>query len=473
MHLILYRNDIEKSTFMKRLVFRLLAIASIIIAPLTLKAQEESSALQLIGPSTGSGTVGSQGTQALHLTLDQALEIALSENNTIKIADMTVEKTGYARKGSYAALYPNISANGSYQRTLKKQVMVMDMGGQPMEIKVGRDNNISTSASASMPIVNAQLWESLKLSGLDVELAVEQARSSKIAMVKQVKQAFYAVLLAEKSLDVVTNVYDNAQKNYEKTLQRFNVGKASEVERLRAQVTMMNAEPNVSSAENAVLLATWQLKAIMGIDLNTEVEVVGNLDDYTTQLLSPYISEEDLSKNSSLLQLGIQGRMLESTIRMQKKQYIPTLAANINYNYNAMGDDELRWFPSSTAAVSLSIPIFDGLQKHYNIKQSKINKNMLDLQREDTERNLRVAIRNYNDQMALCIKNYQAADATVGIAQKSYDISEKMYEVGKATMVELNDAQVSLMQAQLTQAQAVYNFMVAKASLDELIGKEE
>ena len=441
---------------MKRLVFRLLAITTIIIAPLTLKAQEAST-----------------NSTALQLTLDQALEIALSENNTIKIADMTVEKTGYARKGSYAALYPNISANGSYQRTLKKQVMVMDMGGQPMEIKVGRDNNISTSASASMPIVNAQLWESLKLSGLDVELAVEQARSSKIAMVKQVKQAFYAVLLAEKSLDVVTNVYDNAQKNYEKTLQRFNVGKASEVERLRAQVTMMNAEPNVSSAENAVLLATWQLKAVMGIDLNTEVEVVGNLDDYNTQLLSPYISEEDLSKNSSLLQLGIQGRMLESTIRMQKKQYIPTLAANINYNYNAMGDDELRWFPSSTAAVSLSIPIFDGLQKHYNIKQSKINKNMLDLQREDTERNLRVAIRNYNDQMALCIKNYQAADATVGIAQKSYDISEKMYEVGKATMVELNDAQVSLMQAQLTQAQAVYNFMVAKASLDELIGKEE
>ena len=447
---------------MKRLVFRLLAITTIIIAPLSIKAQEESSALRQ-----------AQGPQALQLTLDQALEIALSENNTIKIADMTVEKTGYARKGSYAALYPNISANGSYQRTLKKQVMVMDMGGQPMEIKVGRDNNITTSASASMPIVNAQLWESLKLSGLDVELAVEQARSSKIAMVKQVKQAFYAVLLAEKSLDVVTNVYDNAQKNYEKTLQRFNVGKASEVERLRAQVTMMNAEPNVSSAENAVLLATWQLKAVMGIDLNTEVEVVGNLDDYTTQLLSPYISEEDLSKNSSLLQLGIQGRMLESTIRMQKKQYIPTLAANINYNYNAMGDDELRWFPSSTAAVSLSIPIFDGLQKHYNIKQSKINKNMLDLQREDTERNLRVAIRNYNDQMALCIKNYQAADATVGIAQKSYDISEKMYEVGKATMFELNDAQVSLMQAQLTQAQAVYNFMVAKASLDELIGKEE
>ena len=442
---------------MKRLVFRIIAIITIGILPIFTRAQD--------GPSTGSGT--------LRLTLEQALEIALSESNTIKIADMTVEKSGYAEKGSYAALYPNVSVSSSYQRTLKKQVMVMDMGGQPMEIKVGRDNNINASASASMPLVNAQLWESLKLSGMDVELAVEQARSSKIALVKQVKQAFYAVLLAQKSHDVVANVYENAQKNYEKTLQRFNVGKASEVDRLRAQVTMMNAEPNVSSAENAVLLATWQLKAVMGIDLGTDIEVIGDLNDYTNELLTPYVSEEDLSNNSSLLQLGIQGRMLESTIRMQKKQYLPTLAASINYNYSAMGDETLSWFPSSTAAVSLSIPIFDGFQKRYSIKQSKISKTMLDLQREDAERSLRIGIRNYNDQMALCIKNYQAANATVEIAQKSYDISEKMYEVGKATLVELNDAQLALQQAQLTQAQAVYNFMVTKASLDELIGKEE
>ena len=418
------------------------------------------------------GVASSFGQQPLQLTLDQALEIALSESNTIKIADMTIEKTGYAKKGSYTSLYPNISASGSYQRTLLKQVMVMDMGGNPMEIKVGRDNNISAAASASMPLINASLWESLKLSGMDVEMAVEQARSSKISLIKQVKQSFYAVLLAEESLNVMTQVYENAQKNYEKTEQRAQVGKASEVDRLRAQVTLMNAEPNVSSAENAVLLATWQLKAVMGIDLETEVEVVGKISDYTDNMLSPYVANEDLSGNSSLAQLELQGRMLESTIRMQKKQYIPTLAASINYNYSAMGDDELRWFPSSTAALSLSVPIFDGFAKHNNIMQSKKTKDMLDLQREDTERNLRIGIRNYNDQMALCIKNYQAANSTVEIAQKSYEITEKMYEVGKATLVELNDAQLALEQAQLTQAQAIYNFMVAKANLDEMLGKE-
>ena len=414
-----------------------------------------------------------QESQTIPLTLDQALEIALSESNTIKIADMTVEKTGYAQKGSYASLYPNVSVSSSYQRTLLKQVMVMDMGGQPMEIKVGRDNNISASASASMPLVNASLWESLRLSEMDVEMAVEQARSSKIALVKQVKQAFYAVLLAQESYNVMNQVYENAQQNYEKIQQRYNVGKASEVELLRAQVTVLNAEPNVSSAANTVLLATWQLKAVMGVDLNTDFTVVGNLDDYTTEMLTPNITDYDLSNNSSLLQLDIQDRMLESTIRMQRRQYIPTLAASINYNYSAMGDETLSWFPSSTAAISLSIPVFDGFQRHFNILQSKKTRDMLNLQREDTERNLRIAIRNYQDQMDLCIKNYQAANATVAIAQKSYDISAKMYEVGKATQVELNDAQLALQQALLTQAQAIYNYMVTKATLDELIGKEE
>ncbi len=413
-----------------------------------------------------------QAQEPLQVTLDQALEIALAESNTIKIADMTVEKSGYAKKGSYAALYPNVNISSSYQRTLLKQVMVMDMGGQAMEIKVGRDNNISASASASMPLVNAPLWESLKLSALDVEMAVEQARSSKVSMISQVKQAFYGVLLAKESLAVMTQVYENAQANYEKTMQRYQVGKASELEKLRAQVNVMNAEPNVSSAENAVLLATWQLKAVMGLNLDTDIEAVGGLSDYTEQLLTPYVSEDNIENNSSMIQLDIQNRMLESNIRMQKKQYLPTLAASINYNYSAMGDDELRWFPSSNAALSLNIPVFDGFQKHYNIKQSKIAKDMLDVQRQDTERQIRIAIRNYNDRIALCVKNYTAANATVEIAEKSYQISEKMYEVGKATLVELNDAQLALEQALLNQAQAIYNFMVAKASLDELLGKE-
>ena len=123
------------------------------------------------------------------LTLEQALQIALSENVSVRVADLEIQRTGYARKGSYAALFPQIDGSGSYQRTIKKQVMYMDfdmskmMGGgaslpggdtgteeaaaKPASsdgFEVGRWNTWSAGVSASMPLVNAQLWKSLKIS---------------------------------------------------------------------------------------------------------------------------------------------------------------------------------------------------------------------------------------------------------------------------------------------------------------------
>lgn len=138
-----------------------------------------------------------------------------------------------------------------------------------------------------------------------------------------------------------------------------------------------------------------------------------------------------------------------------------------------MGDNfDMIWNPYSTLGVSLSIPIFDGFSKHNSIKQSKVSKDIIKMNREDTERNLNIAVKNYNNQMSTYMKNYIAAESTLEMAQKSYDIASKMYELGKATLVELNDAQLALVQAQLTMSQAIYNFMVAKASLNEIAGLE-
>ena len=410
------------------------------------------------------------------ITLDEAIEIALSESNTIKIADMTIEKTGYAKKGAYSALYPNINASGSYQRTLKKQVMAMEMAGQAMEIEVGMSNNVSAGITAAMPLINAQLWQSLKLSALDVELAVEQARSSRISMVSQVKQAFYSVLLAKEAYNVYKEVYDNAQKNFEDIEKKYNVGKASEFEYLRAKVNVNNAEPEVYSAENAVVLAIWQLKAIMGIDLATELDVEGSLSDYSNELVASLTVANDtvsFENNTTLLQLRLQDEMLSRTIKMTKFQYIPTLSASFAYNYMAMGNSfDMNWNPYSIVALSLNIPIFDGFSKHNNIRQYQKTQDILRLNIEDTERNLNIALENYRDKMNTSVKRYTAAEATLEMAQKSYNISEKMYEVGKATLVELNDAQLALTQAQLTMSQAIYQYMTNKAAIDELMGVE-
>ena len=408
------------------------------------------------------------------ITLDEAIEIALSESNSIKIAEMTIEKTGYAKKGAYSALYPNISANGSYQRTLKKQVMAMEMAGQAMEIEVGMSNNVSAGITAAMPLINAQLWQSLKLSALDVELAIEQARSSRISMVSQVKQAFYSVLLAKEAYNVYKDVYDNAQKNFEDVEKKYKVGKASEFEYLRAKVNVNNAEPEVFSAENTVTLAIWQLKAIMGIDLATELDVEGSLSDYSNELVASLTNDTiSFENNTNLLQLKLQDEMLNRTIKMTKFQYIPTLSAQFSYNYMALGNTfDMNWNPYSMVALSLNIPIFDGFLKRNNIRQYQKTQDILRLNIEDVERNLNIAMENYRNEMNTSVKRYTAAETTLEMAQKSYDISQKMYEVGKATLVELNDAQLALTQARLTMSQAIFQYMTNKASIEELMGVE-
>ena len=414
------------------------------------------------------------------ITLEQALEIALSENVSVKVADMEIERTGYAKKGTYAALFPSIDATGSYQRTIKKQAMYMAMGeGQePMKIEVGMSNTINAAATAALPLVNAQLWKSITISGLDVELAVEKARSSRLETVTQVKNAYYAILLAKEAFNVYKEVYENAVSNYEEAKKKFDAEKISEMELLRANTTVANAVPNVYNAENSVILALWQLKAVLGVDLDMNLDVAGQLSDYAGHMLYDINQHNDasLDGNSAMKQLAIQAEMLAETIKLQKYAALPSLAASFNFSYISMANDvafkEFPWSPYSTAGLSLNIPIFAGGKRYQQIRQAKNQHQQVLLQKDNTERQLKIAIRQSLTTMETNMKSYYSAQEAVAMAAKGYSIAEKAYQVGRSTLIELNDAQLALTQARLAEYQAIYNFVVAKAQLEQTLGQD-
>lgn len=464
-------------------------------------------------------TIISDSTQTVVLTLEDALKIALSENIAVKVADQEIIRTEYALKGSYASLFPQIDASGAFQRTIKKQVMYMDFdmsafggaaggpGGTPGEegtpgegdapgesgiqlpegdagksngggIEVGRWNTFNGGISASMPLINAQLWKSISISGDAVELAVEQARSSRLDMVTQVKQAFYAVLLAKEAFNVYKSVYDNAVDNFGQTEKRYKVAKASELEYTRAKANVASAIPNVFNSESQVVLALWQLKAVMGVELDRDIDVAGSLSDFTDSMLYE-INEganADLSGNTSIRQLAIQAEQLAKTVQLQKYATLPSLAVAFSYSMNAMTNDfnfsEYRWTPHSYVGLSLNIPIFAGGKRYNAIRQAKVQQVELDLQRVNTERQLQIAIRQYITTMETNMKSYYSSLETVELAQKAYDISEKSYNVGKSTITELNDARLTLTQAELAASQAVYSYLVAKSNLEKTIGHD-
>ncbi|MGN0201620.1 MAG: TolC family protein [Candidatus Cryptobacteroides sp.] len=456
-------------------------------------------------------------TSTVILTLDDALKIALSENVAVKVADKEIQRYEYAKKGAYSSLFPQIDGSGAYQRTIKKQIMYMDTdsgsdGGGGMfssfmpfiervnemsvaaglppismdsgssdsansgGFAVGRWNTYNVGVSASMPLVNFQLWQNIRISGQSVDLAVEKARSSRLDMITQVKQAFYDVLLAKEAFEVYKSVYENAVENFSMTEKKYNAQKASELDYLRAKANVANAIPNVYNAESSVILALWQLKAVMGVDLDMNIDVAGSLEDYTEEMLAQIVENQDpsLENNTTMRQLAIQAEQLASTVRLKKAAYLPTLAATFNYSLIAMTNDfkfsQYQWSPYSYVGLSLSIPIFSGGKRHNEVRQAKVQADQMALQMVDTERQLRIAIRQYLNTMETNMNSYYAASEAVEVAQKAYDIAAKSFNVGKNTLTDLNDAQLSLTQAKLNQSQAVYNYVVAKSNLEKTIG---
>mgnify|MGYP003306288090 CR=1 FL=1 len=437
---------------LKNLFFTLFALVCVSAVPAM--AQETAGATQ----------------STLMLTLDDALKIALSESPTVQIADQTIEAKKYAKKGTYAALWPEISASGAWQHNIQKPTF--HIMGQTM--KVGTMNNVNAGVNAAMPIINAQLWKSLKLTAMDVELAVEQARSSRIDMIEQVSKAFYQVLLAKDSYNVYKRVYDNAVENHKIVEKRYSVGQVSEYDFIRSQVTVSNAEPNVFGAENTIVLALWQLKALLGVDLDMNVDCAGSLADYESAMTSQINMDGTLADNTTMKQFDIQESMLEQSLKLKRAANLPSLAASINYQFTAMDESfalaHYRWNPSSTAALALSIPIFSGGKRRADINQAKIDLSKIQLQRENTERQLRTAIMSYYSNMQTNLKQYHASSQNIATAKRGYDIAVKRYEVGGGTLLDVDNSQLAYTQAELSRSTSIYEYLINKVSMDKITG---
>lgn len=452
-----------------------------------------------------------QPTQTLVLDLKTAIGIALNENPTIKVADMEIEKKDYSKKETIAGLFPHIDGSASYSRTIEKQTMYMDteafdmsamfapiyntigqlhpefqvpqLGGSSSSsgetgMKVGTDNTYSVGLSASLPIIAPQLWKSVQLSSADIEQAVESARSSRLSMVNQVEKAYYNLLLAQNSYEVIKMSYDNAVLNAQDYKHKFEQGTASEYDVLRADVQVRNLEPTLLQTENSVKLSKLQLKVLMGVDMALEITPTDRLEDYEASMYEETMNiDTSLEQNTDLRQLDLQAAYLKKAVDVQRMAWFPTLSATANYNWISMSDggmfSDFRWSPYSSIGLSLSLPIFQGGARHFRIKQAKSNVLQLGLQRDNLLNTLSMQVQMSMDNIQKSVKQIASNKEGVRQAEKAYAIMQKSFEIGSATFIELNDADLALTNSRLSYNQAIYDFLAAKSDLQLLLGNAD
>lgn len=417
--------------------------------------------------------LGAMAQEKLALTLEQAIEIALSDNPTIQVAEQTVQLKKISNKETVLGLLPEASLSGAYTRTIKKQTMVMN----GMEFQVGIENSYNGGLSVSLPIFAPTLYKSMKLTKTDVALAVEQARSSRQDLVNQVTKAFYQTLLAQDSYAVLEKSFAQSEENFRIVNAKFEQGRVSEFDKISAEVQMRNLKPSVISARNAVELSKLQLLVLMNIEPETEFELIGSLKDYEESVYAGVLTADtnSLKENSALKQMDMNVKMLQQTLSLNKQNFAPIVALQFNYMYTCMANDfkfkEYNWNPYSNLALSVSIPLFK-YSNFSNVKKTNIQISQLMQNRDYTARQLAMQQQSYLNSMAASAEQVSSNKEAITQAEKGRAIAEKLYEVGRGTILELNSAEVALTQAQLTYAQSIFDYLSAKADLDKLQGKE-
>lgn len=432
------------------------------------------------------------------LTLDDCIRIALCENPTVQVADMEITRVDYSRKETLGQLLPSVSFGGSYSRTLAKQVMYMNMDGfgqgssEDAEslteshaasrgensgegIKVGLDNSYSAGFSASMPLIAPQLWQSMKLADSQILRNIELARSSRLDLINQVKNAYYTLLLAQDSQRVITESYDMARLNHEIYSRKFEVGTASDYDVLRTSVAMKNIEPEMMQSEIAVKQARLQLLILMGLDAGVEFTTESGLSGYeSTMYETAFNVNRDYSLNPSIMLNTIDTRIADRNVKIQQAAWYPTLALSANYNWTSMSNGSpfrnLRWTPYSSIGLTLSIPIFEGGQRYSRVKQAKLQAAELRLQRENLERSIANQVTLAVDNININVKQIASCTESVTEAERAHDIMAKSFDIGAASYLDLRDSELAVTRARLSRFQAIYNFLVANSDLELLLG---
>lgn len=413
----------------------------------------------------------------LVLTLNKAIEIALDENPTIKVAADEIALKKVAGKETWQNLLPEANLTGVLDHTIKAAEMKLNN----QSFKMGQDNTNTANAglSINLPLFVPSVYRAMSMTKTDIELAVEKSRASKQDLINQVSKAYYQLMLAQDSYNVLQGSYKVAEDNYNVVKAKFEQGSVSEFDKISAEVQMRSIKPNLISAENAITLARLQLRVLMGITANVDIKINDNLTNYETAVFANQLSEEHLGldNNTTMKQMDLNMRLLEKNVKSLRTNFMPTLSMSFSYQYQSLYNPNINflkynWSNSSSLMFNLSIPLYRA-SNFTKLKSNQIQMRQLDWNRIDTERKLNMQITSYRNNMTASSEQLASNKENVKQAEKAVQIAEKRYDIGKGTVLELNSSQVSLTQAQLTYNQAIYDYLVSKADLDQILGKEQ
>jgi len=396
------------------------------------------------------------------LTLEQALQIADAQNRDVQKAEAYRQWVQGKYLEERAAALPQLTLDANVRRDSDKTTSALTGGLFPSE----QDSKTLDVSVSQVLFAWGKVGAAVRAAKSGIATAEDLLTASRQAARRDVTAAFYDVLLAKELQSIARQNLQQKERHLEEARKKYALGTATDYDVLSAEVAVQNARPEVIRAGNSVNVARLQLQVLLGREAG-EVDAEGSLavepslpPEYAQALAEAWQHRPDVMSQAHRVEV------YEELKRIARAGDKPRLDLSANYarKWLAFGDYEVDG-PLWSAGVYLKVPLFDGLRTRGQVMeaQSDLTTSRIDLAklRDQTA----VQVRGAVDAVRESGEIVGAAAGTATQAERLLQMAEKGYEFGVKTQLEVDDAALSLRQAQLNLARARRDHLVAQTNL--------
>ncbi|WP_343701275.1 TolC family protein [Chitinophaga sp.] len=419
-----------------------------------------------------------QDTSGAHsFTLEESIQYALRHQNDVVNARLNRQASLEKIRESRGKLFPHVNLNGSFTDNLKLQTSyIPDFANDPnnkIPVQFGTKYSSMVQAEATQTLLNSNYFLGLRAARVYDQLSVKDFERTAIATRVAVSNAFFNVLVNRESIRLTDANLVQTSKALQDTRARYEQGVSERIDVDRLQVSYNKSETQRANLERLLQFSMDVLKFEMGMPLQETLELEDDLKSFTTEM--PDSTNYSVQDRPEYSMQRTQVELDRLNLKSKKLEILPSLNAHINYGVNWFSDSfsdlYKQGFGVSALGVSLSMPLFTGTERLYQVRQRQIalqqSENNLAYLGQQIQLEVKEAWTTYRNNTA----SLATEEKNMALTQGVYDRVLLKFKEGVSSSLDVTTADSDLKQAQSDYIQALINALVSKVKLDQAMGK--
>lgn len=418
---------------------------------------------------------GQQDSLLQHADLTQCIQYALKHQPLIRQSSIDEEITETTIRSKLADWYPQINLAYAIQHYLELPTsFIPDASGAKRPVKLGAKNTSNFQFSLSQSIFDRDLLLANR-TVRDVRRQAQQTTTSnKINVVVEVSKAFYDLLLTQKQVEVLDENILRLERSLKDAYNQYEGGIVDKTDYKRAQISLNNTRADRKRTKELVDAKYAYLKQLMGYPTNNEISVIYDSLQMEREVFMDTLTRVTYTNRIEFQLLQTQQALLQANLRYNKWSFLPTLSLAGNYTPTFQSDQFTHLYqsayPSSFVGLQLSVPIFQGNKRIYNIRNANLQ--ITRLQWDITALNSQIdaeyaaAMAAYKGNLA----EWNALKSNLALAEDVYNTLRLQYNAGIKTYLDVIISETDLRAAQLNYLNALYEVLASKLDMQRALG---